>query len=66
LRIKLLEIARTGEAAAGELDAYGQRYTIDFTMATRVGTATIRSGWIVLHGKKVPRLTTCSVKQRKR
>lgn len=66
LRTKLLEVARTGEAKVGEADAYGRRYTIDFSMATPAGTATIRSGWIVLRGKKVPRLTTCFVKQRKR
>jgi hypothetical protein len=66
LRAKLLAIARSGEAKPGELDAYGQRYTIDFAMETAAGTATIRSGWIVLRGKKVRRLTTCYVKQRKR
>jgi hypothetical protein len=66
LRAKLLEVARTGEAQAGEVDVYGRRYTIDFQMETPTGTVTIRSGWIVLRGKKVPRLTTCFVKQRKR
>jgi hypothetical protein len=66
LRAKLLEAARTGEATAAEVDAYGRRYTIDFRMETLAGSATIRSGWIVLRGNKVPRLTTCFVKQRKR
>ena len=66
LRAKLLEMARTGEARRGELDLYGQRYTIDFEMETEVGKATVRSGWIVLHGKAAPRLTTCYVKKRKR
>lgn len=66
LRTKLLEIARTGEAKQGEVDAYGQRYTIDFMMVTRFGRATIRSGWIVIRGKREPRLTTCYVKQRRR
>ncbi|MEW6297295.1 MAG: DUF6883 domain-containing protein [Thermodesulfobacteriota bacterium] len=66
LRAKLLEIARTGEAQRGELDLYGQRYTIDFEMETQVGKATVRSGWIILHGKTVPRLTTCYVKKRRR
>jgi len=65
LRTKLLEVARTGDARPGERDLYGQRYTIDFTMTTAVGKATIRSGWIVIHGKKIPRLTTCYVKRRK-
>jgi hypothetical protein len=66
LRAKLLEIARTGDAQRGELDLYGQRYTIDFEMETAVGKATVRSGWIVLHGKPAPRLTTCYVMKRKR
>lgn len=66
LRTKLLEIAQTGEAQMGELDLYGQRYTIEFEMETAVGKATVRSGWIVLHGKPTPRLTTCYVKKRKR
>ena len=66
LRARLLEIARTGTAKLGEADAFGQRYMMDFTMVTATGRATVRSGWIVLHGKKEPRLTTCYVKQRKR
>lgn len=48
LRAKLLEIAQTGEAKRGERDAYGRRYTMDFTMVTAVGKATVRSGWIVI------------------
>jgi hypothetical protein len=44
LRTKLLEVARTGEARRGELDLYGQRYTIDFAMETAIGKATVRSG----------------------
>jgi hypothetical protein len=66
LRTKLLEIARTEEAQRGELDLYGQRYTIDFEMVTAVGKSTLRSGWIILHGKTTPQLTTCYVKKRKR
>jgi hypothetical protein len=66
LQAKLLEIARTRDAQLGELDFYGQRYTIDFAMETAVGKATVRSGWIVLHGKPAPRLTTCYVTKRKR
>ena len=65
LRAKLLEVARTGEAKLGELDVYGQRYTVDFDMVSALGTATIRSGWIVIHGRKEPRLTTCYVMRRK-
>jgi hypothetical protein len=66
LRAKLLEIARTGEAQLGELDRYGQRYTIDFEIETEIGKAAVRSGWIILHNETAPRLTTCYVKRRKR
>lgn len=66
LRLKLLEVARTGDAKPGELDAYGQRYTIDFTMVTAAGRAAVRSGWIVVRGRKEPRLTTCYATGRKR
>jgi hypothetical protein len=66
MQAKLREIARTGDATRGEVDLYGQRYTIDFEMVTEVGKAMIRSSWIVLRGKTTPRLTTCYVKKRKR
>ena len=66
LQAKLREIARVGDARLGELDRYGQRYTIDFEITTHVGTATIRSGWIVIRGKSAPRLTTCYVKKKRR
>ncbi len=66
LRAKLLEIARTGDAQRGELDLYGQRYTIDFELETPTGKANVRSSWITLHGKPTPRLTTCYVMKRKR
>ena len=66
LREKLLEVARAEEAQLGELDMYGQRYTIDFELETEVGKAVVRSGWIILHDEDVPRLTTCYVKKGKR
>jgi Domain of unknown function (DUF6883) len=66
LRKKLLEIARTGEIQLGELDMYGQRYTIDFALETEIGKAVVRSGWIILRNETAPRLTTCYVKKRKR
>ena len=65
LREKLLDAAQTGDAVLGELDMYGQRYTIDFEITTEIGTEFVRSGWIILHSEKNPRLTTCFVKKRK-
>jgi|SRR5215213_4256726 len=66
LRRKLLEVACTEEAQLGELDMYGQRYTIDFEMETEVAKAIVRSGWIILRDETTPRLTTCFVKRKKR
>ena len=67
LREKLLEVARTTEIAVlGEIDIYGQRYTVDFDLSTSIGTAPVRSGWIVLRGENIPRLTTCFVLKRRR
>lgn len=66
LRDKLREAAATVEVQPGELDLYGQRYTIDFELRTGTGSATIRSGWIILRATRIPRLTTCYVMKRKR
>jgi hypothetical protein len=65
LRETLLRKAATGEARLGELDLYGQRYTIDFEMMTAGGSAEIRSGWIILHGQATPRFLTCYVRTKK-
>jgi len=63
---KLLDAAQTNEVTLGELDMYGQRYTMDFKLTTEVGTAFVRSGWIILNAENNPRLTTCYVLKRKR
>lgn len=65
LREKLIEIAATEKVEIGELDIYGQRYTIDFEMETERGKASVRSGWIIVRNESAPRLTTCYVKKRK-
>jgi hypothetical protein len=61
LQLRLLVVARTGDAVPGKQDAYGHRYIVDFEMTTAVGTAIVRSTWIVLAGEDVPRLTSCYV-----
>jgi hypothetical protein len=61
LRETLLSAAGSEEAVTGEEDEYGKRYMLDFEMRTAVGTATVRSGWIVRHGEDFPRLTSCYV-----
>ncbi len=66
LREKLLDAAQTNEVTFGELDMYGQRYTMDFELTTEIGMAFVQSGWIILHSENNPRLTTCYVLKRKR
>lgn len=61
LQERLLAVAQKGDAVPGKRDAYGQRYIVDFTMTTTVGTAVVRSTWIVLAGEDIPRLTSCYV-----
>src|SRR5262245_19385752 len=61
LQQHLLAIARTGEAVLGVQNAYGQRYIIDFAMTTAMGTAVVRSTWIVLVGQDISRLTSCYI-----
>jgi hypothetical protein len=65
LRDKLIEVAGVEKAELGELDEFGQRYTIDFEMETVAGSAIVRSGWIILRKESVPRFLTCYVKKRK-
>ncbi|MFO1429446.1 MAG: hypothetical protein U1F76_04785 [Candidatus Competibacteraceae bacterium] len=57
----LLSVAQTGEAVLGKRNAYGQRYIIDFEMTTEIGTAVVRSTWIILTREDIPRLTSCYV-----
>ena len=61
LRNALLKAAREEDAALGEADQYGARYTVDFAMTHGERKAKIRSAWIILQGESVPRLTSCFV-----
>jgi hypothetical protein len=61
LRTALIAAARTGDATPGEADEYGKRFVVDFKMVGPAGSASVRSGWIVLTGEDFPRLTTCYV-----
>ena len=59
LRQILLKVVQTQEARPGRQDAYGQSYTIDFTLEWQNRSATVRSGWIIENDSYIPRLTTC-------
>ncbi len=58
---QLREAAASGEATLGKLDRYGQRYVIDISLEGPLGTATVRSAWIVRATEDVPRLITCYI-----
>ena len=66
LRERLLRVAASEQAEVGEIDRYGQRYTIDFELQTGSRKVIVRSGWIILRNQTAPRLTTCYVKRRRR
>jgi hypothetical protein len=54
---------REGNAILGRFDQFGQRFTVDISMAGPNGnTAVVRTGWIVDTGSTVPRLITAYVK----
>jgi hypothetical protein len=63
LQRALLDAARERqeELRPTDADEFGQRYVLDFPMTTAAGTATVRSGWIVVAGTDVLRLTACCV-----
>jgi hypothetical protein len=61
LRTAILAAARTKEVVRARRDEFGQRYVLDFAMATSFGQARVRSGWIVRTGEDFPRLTSCYV-----
>jgi hypothetical protein len=50
-----------GELRATVADEYGERYELDFVMTTDVGSALIRSMWIVRAGERVLRFISCYV-----
>jgi hypothetical protein len=66
LRQKLLQVAASEQAKMGEIDRYGQRYTIDFELRKGTRKVVVRSGWIILNNETLPRLTTCYVRKRTR
>lgn len=58
LREALLKVVKTHDAEVGNLDVYGQRYTIDFVFEWQGKQSIIRSGWIINSGSDIPRLVT--------
>ncbi len=57
----ILRAAVTEDATFGQLDQFGQRFTVDFWVSTTVGSIRVRTAWIVRATEDFPRLTTCFV-----
>jgi hypothetical protein len=62
LQSLLIQAAHLDTAVPTEQDTYGQRYVLDFDVATRTGPSVVRSLWIVRTGEDYPRLVTCYVR----
>jgi len=64
LRIALISAARDQpqNLRPVDRDRHGQRYVLDFEMATPTGSATVRSGWIIRTGTRELRFVTCYVR----
>jgi hypothetical protein len=55
------EIVQTHDAIPEDAITYGKRYVIDFKLSTNVGSALIRTAWIVRYSEDFPRLTSCYI-----
>lgn len=58
----ILEGVRTAPATVGLTDRYGTRYVADMEIVGPVGTAIVRTGWIIEHGQTEPRFVTAYVR----
>ncbi len=61
LRQALLDAANGPRAAfrySGG-DVFGERFSLDFSLSTSVGSAMVRSAWIVRSGETMLRFVTC-------
>ncbi len=61
LKEYILDMVQFAEAEVGQQDEYGQRDTVDFEVSTDMGTAIVRSAWIIRISEDFPRLTSCYV-----
>lgn len=61
LRSQILAAVLTEQAVEGDPTLYGSRYLVDFGLTTDVGTATVRTAWIVRQDETFPRLTSCYI-----
>ena len=62
LRDTVQQAVKTHDALPEAASTHGERYVIDFTLTTSVGTAVVRTTWIIRADEDFPRLTSCYVK----
>jgi len=62
LRDALLVVVQSHDAVATLSDQFGQRYVVDFVMATTFRRANVRSTWIIRTDEDFPRLVSCFVR----
>ena len=53
--------ASSDEAEARGDNGFGEVFNLRFALTTSRGSATVLTGWIVLHNEDFPRLTTCYI-----
>lgn len=62
LRDEILRELKTTPAVARDHNGYGQRYQVDVEVQGPKGAGIVRTGWIILDGETVPRLTSAYVR----
>jgi len=61
LRQAILDAVARIDAVAGDSDAYGARYLVDFELKRGSRQVAVRTVWIVRYSEDFPRLLTCYV-----
>jgi hypothetical protein len=62
LRAALLTAAATADVQPAASDRFGDRYVLEVEIIGPRAAGVVKSTWIVRHGARAPRLTSCSVK----
>ncbi len=61
LHAALVEAVTSHDATPTLSDDFGDRFVVDFVLTGTIGSALVRSAWIVRHGEDFARLTSCYV-----
>ena len=61
LKALILEAIQQHEAIPGQMDEYGQRFTVNFSLTRNQNTANVRTTWIIRTVETFPRLVSCYI-----